>query len=79
MALSTADTPHEVRAGLTDAAHAASTADHGPRDRGIIGAGSSRPVAGQLHIVKGMAGGESRNIVLVHQTRQLLNTGQPPP
>src|SRR5262245_53278543 len=78
--MATANTQHDAGEGLSAAAHVATAEAHEPRDAGIAGVGSSRPVDGRLHIGEGMAGRESRvRLGRVHQACQLLHREQPPP
>jgi len=59
--MATAHTPHAESEGLIVEAHVATAEEPEPREGGIVGVGSRRPVASRLHIIaKGMARGEIR-------------------
>ena len=55
-----AHTPDEGAVALTADVHVAIAEAHAPREAGIAGEGSSRPVEGRLHVDEGMTGGERR-------------------
>src|SRR6266508_1868854 len=79
--LSAAHTPGKEGEGLNVVAHAATAEVHAPREDGLGGEGSRRPVEGEgrLHIAKGMAGGESWVALgRVYQARQLLDRRKAP-
>ena len=78
--LSTAHTPGRERERLIAVARAANGDVHDPRDVGIAGGGSRRPVGGRTHIAEGVAAGERRvGLRRVSEARQLLERGEPPP
>src|SRR5207253_9309353 len=81
--LSAAHAPRKVGDALSADAHAAIAEVHVPRVAGEQGEGRRRPVKGRLHADERMAGRQPGAAgigwIAVHQTRQLLERGQPPP
>jgi len=57
-----ADTPYEESVVLIAEVYVPSVEEHGPGGSGNDGGGSSRPVGGRLHIAKGIARREIRDL-----------------
>lgn len=76
-----AHTPDEAAAALTAVEHVAKAEAHAPREAGIAGVGSSRPVDGGLDVAERVASGQRRarkRYRRVNQAGQLLDGGEPP-
>ena len=67
MSMPASYTPHIGVEGLGEAAYGALGEEHEPREAGIAGEGTRRPVgAGRRHIYKWVVGWEGRRVIIVH-------------